>query len=116
MVFFVPKAIQRTPKNYDGTKVTTHQMSDLLPVVLEKISEMYKDRPDLVLAAWPQVVGPKLANMTTAVSFQEEILTIKVKNSTLHSLLSQYDKPRILSALRAKFPTLKIKNVYFRKG
>jgi hypothetical protein len=41
---------------------------------------------------------------------------VKVKNSTLHSLLSQNDKPRILQLLRQQFPNAEIKNIYFRIG
>lgn len=110
------KTAPRTPKNYDGTGVTTHRVSDLLPVVLSQISETYKDRPDLILAAWPEIIGSKLAAMTQAVSFHEGILTVKVKNSTLHSLLSRHDKYRILAALRQKFSNIYIQNIVFRIG
>jgi Dna[CI] antecedent, DciA len=107
---------KRTPKNYDGTGVTTHRVSDLLSKVLSKIGDSYKDRPDIILASWPDVIGQKLAPMTEAVSFKDGILTVKVKNSTLHSLLTQYDKPRILNSLRHKFPSADVKNVVFRIG
>lgn len=112
--------MSRTPyrksKNYDGTQITTHKVTDLLPRVLTQIHNVYQDRPDLILACWPEVIGPKLASMTQAVSFQDGILTVKVKNSTLYSLLSQHDKPRILNALRQKFPSIGIKNIVFRIG
>jgi hypothetical protein len=107
---------RRTPKNYDGTKVTTHRVSELLPFVLGEIGDLYNARPDLLLAAWPDVIGPKLALMTQAVSFNEGVLLVKVKNSSLHSLLSQHDKQRILSTLRARFPRVEIRNVVFRIG
>lgn len=108
--------VKRTPKNYDGTKVTTHRVSELLPFVLGEIGELYNARPDLVLAAWPDVIGPKLALMTQALSFNDGVLLIKVKNSSLHSLLSQHDKQRILNTLRARFPRVEIRNVVFRIG
>lgn len=110
------KTAPRTPKNYDGTGVTTHRVSDLLPTVLSQISETYQDRPDLILAAWPEIIGSKLAAMTQAVSFSEGILTIKVKNSTLHSLLSRHDKYRILAAIRQRFSKIYIQNIVFRIG
>lgn len=110
------KIIRRTPKGYDGTRVTTHKMSDLLPAFLSQIGEVYKDRPDLILAAWPEVMGPRLAPMTKAVSYVDGVLVVKVKNSTLHSLLSQNDKPRILHSLRKKFPKADIRNIVFRIG
>jgi hypothetical protein len=65
---------------------------------------------------WPDVIGPKLASMTQAHSFVDGVLLVKVKNSTLHSLLSQNDKPRILNLLRKRFPNVEIKTIYFRIG
>ena len=110
------KPYYRTPKNYDGTDITTHKVSDLLPTVLSQIGQKHNQRPDLVLAAWSDVIGPQLASMTQALSFVDGILTVKVKNSTLHSLLSQNDKNRILSNLRQKFPNVLIKTIFFRIG
>jgi hypothetical protein len=110
------KPYYRTPKNYDGTGVTTHCVSELLPALLSKIGEVYHQRPDLVLAAWPDIIGPKLAAMTQALSFVDGVLVVKVKNSTLHSLLSQNDKPRILNTLRQRFPHVLIKTIAFRIG
>jgi hypothetical protein len=110
----VTKPFRRTPKNYDGSELTTHQMTDVLPHVLAKISEMRQDRSDLILASWPDVIGPQLAPLTQAVSFKEGVLVVKVKNSTLYSLLNQNDKPKILNRLRQKFPNVAITNIYFR--
>ncbi|MBA3816389.1 MAG: DUF721 domain-containing protein [Parachlamydiaceae bacterium] len=110
------KFIPRTPKYYDGTRVTTHKFSDLLPVVLSQISDTYQDRPDLILSSWPEVIGSKLASMTQAISFFDGVLTVKVKNSTLHSLLSRHDKARILAALRQRFSKIYIQNIVFRIG
>lgn len=95
---------------------TIHHISELLPVILKKIGKIYQDRPDLVLAAWPEVIGPKLCNMTQALSFSDGILTVKVQNSTLYSLLSQNDKPRLIKSLREKFPGTTIKTIHFRLG
>ena len=110
------KSNRRTPKNYDGTAGTTHKMSDILGNVIEKIRNKQKDRPDLILQAWPEVIGSKLALMAQAVSFDEGVLHVKVKNSTLHSLLCNQDKPRIIASLKAKFPRVIIKNIVFRIG
>lgn len=110
------KNSRRAPKNYDGTALTTFRISELLASVLSEIGEVYQERPDLLLASWPEVIGQQLAPMTQAVSFSDGILLVKVKNSTLHSLLSQHDKPRILSSLRQKFPKIDIKNIQFRIG
>lgn len=68
------------------------------------------------MAAWPAIIGPKLCQMTKAVSFEEGTLTVLVKNSTLYSLLVKHDKMRILKLLRDKFPNTTINNIVFRIG
>lgn len=110
------RANRRTPKNYDGTALTTHKMNDLLSALLSKIGDAYEARPDLIMALWPEVIGQKLALMTQVASFNEGVLVVKVSNSTLHNLLSQYEKPRILNDLRRRFPRIEIKNIVFRIG
>lgn len=107
---------RRTPKNYDGEKPTSKPLSQLIPLVLEQISMNFSDRPDLILASWPEIIGPRLAPMTQAVSFIDGILLVKVKNSTLYSLLSQNDKPKLVQKLREKFPKILIKTILFRIG
>ena len=106
----------RIPRQYDGTALTTRSVADLLPGVLAKIGSTHQERPDLIIAVWPEIIGAKLAPMTQAISFVDGVLTVKVKNSTLHSLLNQHDKPRILNSLKQKFPKVLIKNVVFRIG
>jgi hypothetical protein len=103
-------------RNYNGVRTTSHQLTAILPKVLTHISANFKDRPDLIMAAWPSLIGPKLAPMTQAVSFERGVLTVRVKNSTLYSLLSQKDKPKLIQALRAKFPQVMIKTILFRIG
>lgn len=107
---------RRTPRGYDGPRSTSHHIKDLLPSVLQSIGEVYQDRGDLILAAWPAIVGEKLAPMAEAISFHEGILCVRVKNSTLYSLLRQKDKPRLLRSLKGKFPNTDIKNIVFRMG
>lgn len=110
------KSLPRTPKNYDGTERTAKELSQLLPQILEKMGENFVKRPDLILAAWPELIGKKLAPMTQAISFSEGVLTVKVKNSSLYSLLTQHEKPRLIKAMQAKFPSVMIRNIIFRLG
>lgn len=100
---------------YDGPLPTTRHIRQLLPRFLEEIGRLYQDRPDLILAAWSEVIGPRLASMTQSISFQEGILTVRVGNSTLLSLLTR-DKPRLIKNLRDKFPGTLIKTILFRLG
>jgi Dna[CI] antecedent, DciA len=112
----VSQSFRRTPKNYDGTHVTSHRISDLLPTALAEMGAVYRDRPDMILAAWPMLVGPQVASMTQAVQFHEGVLRVKVHNSPLYSLLSQHEKIKLLRALRSQFPKVEIKNILFRIG
>jgi len=112
----VKKTGQRIPYSYDGTLVTSRKMSDLLAAEISRLGELHHCRPDLIVAAWPEVIGPKLADMTQAVSFYDGILLVKVRNSTLHSLLSRHDKDRILIAVKQKFPKSNVRNIVFRIG
>jgi hypothetical protein len=110
----VKKRGLRTPKNYDGTQVTTHKVGDLLSAALSRLHTTQQYRPDILLQAWPEIIGPQLAVMTQAVSFCDGILVVKVKNSTLHSLLSRHEKFRILALIQKKFPKSAIQNILFR--
>lgn len=107
---------KRTPRNYDGVARTTKRLADLLPAWLNQVQGRFQDRPDLLMLAWPEVVGEKLASMTTAVSFIEGILLVRVKNSSLYSLLVQHEKPRLQKELQKRFPSVMIKNIVFRLG
>ncbi len=106
----------RTPRHYDGTQRTGKELKKLLPELLGDIGAGRADRPDLIIAAWQEIIGPRLAPYTEAVSFRDGILTVKVKNSTLYSLLSQHEKSRLLKSLHEKFPSVTIKNLIFRIG
>lgn len=100
----------------EGSELTNKHLKDLLPKVLGNIGALHRDRPDLILAAWSQIIGEKLAPMTKAVSFDKGVLFVKVSNSTLYSLLSQHERGRLIKCLREKFPSVEIKNIHFRIG
>lgn len=106
----------RKPQNYDGTQNTSRQLSDLVGVELARLGDVYQERSDLLIAAWPEIIGPQLSMMTQVLSFSNGVLTVKVRNSTLHSLLSTHDKARILSAIKQKFPKVNVQNIVFRIG
>lgn len=98
------------------TAVTSKSLKHLLPSVLRAIGKRHEERPDLILAAWPSLIGTRLSPMTHAVSFTDGVLTIKVKNSSLLSLLTQHERPRLLKELRAQFPNAKMHNIRFIIG
>lgn len=107
---------KRLPRYYDGPLPTTRHIRQLLPRFLEDIGKKFDERPDLIIAAWPEVIGHNLAPMTQAISFEEGVLIVRVNNSTLFDLLNKYDRPRLIKNLRDKFPGSVIKTIYFRLG
>jgi len=107
---------KRHPRYYDGPLTTTYHIRQLLPRFLKEIGQKCEERPDLVMAAWPEIVGQKFAPFAQAISFVDGILTVKVRDATLYSLLSHHDKPRLVQTLRDKFPGTLIKTIFFRRG
>jgi hypothetical protein len=106
----------RTPKDYDGSKLTSRQIKEILPHILGEIGKSYHERGDMVIAAWPEIIGPKFASSAKAVSFIDGQLTVVVKNSTLFSLLAMHEKHRLLKSLKDKLPSTTINNIFFRIG
>ena len=105
-----------TVRKNKAIRPTGKRLDELLPKVMKKIGQMHKVRPDLVVSIWPAVIGTRFASMTQAVSFEEGILTVKVKNSTLLSLLEAHEKPRLLNKFKEKFPQVTFRNIVFRIG
>ena len=107
---------KRTPQNYDGSKVTSHHVTSLLPYVLSSIGNNFAARPDLILAAWPGIVGPHVASSSEATAFTEGVVHVKVKNSTLYSLLSKHERTRLLAIFKSRFPSVQIRGIMFKMG
>jgi hypothetical protein len=110
------KKLRRTPRGYDDVAPTGKELAQLLPEWLSSIEVRFQDRPDQVFLAWKEVIGEKLAPMTHAVSFIDGVLTVKVRNSSLYSLLVQHEKGKLLEQLRKKVPSVDVRNITFRLG
>lgn len=108
--------MRRVVRNYDGCKTTSRKLREVLPSFLKKLDYLLSEKSDLVLKAWPEVIGIELSKMTEACQFREGTLVVKVTNSSLFSLLNTYEKKRLLAKLKAKFPDLKINQIIFRMG
>lgn len=106
----------RIPRNYNGSGRTNRDLKEVLDNVLSRLGKLRHARPELVVAAWPSVVGPRHAKMTQAESFSDGTLTVRVTNSTLYSLLVQRERGRLLDTLKGMFPNAGIKRIYFRMG
>ena len=96
--------------------LTNKHLKDLLPSALRSIEGRKKERPDLILAGWAEVIEEKWRKMTQAVSFEKGVLMVKIKNAALYSLLVQHEKPKLLRKLQEKFPEVELKNIVFRIG
>jgi len=95
---------------------TGKPLKKLLPDVLAHMGKRLEQKPTWVVAAWQDVIGPRLGPMTGALSFQEGILIVRVKNATLLSVLSQFERAKLLNRMREKFPSLLIRSIHFRIG
>ena len=108
--------LKRIPKNYDGNQPTSRRVTTLLPGFLNRLSHLCAQAPHQITLSWSDVVGTRLASMSKAIEFKEGVLRVSVANSALHSLLVQHEKPRLIAALREKFPKVKINDILFRIG
>ncbi len=110
------RKLRRTPRGYNDVEPPGKNLSEILPEWLAAVSARYQDRPDLVLLAWPEIIGEKFAPMAQAVSFIDGVLTVKVRNSSLYSLLIQHEKNKLQNQLQKRVPSVKIRNIIFRLG
>lgn len=101
----------------DSCKITTRKLNDLLPKMLAGVEAKFNGKPQVILDEWPNIVGPELAPMARAERFEDGMLYVKVKNSTLLSLLSNpHDKKRLIENIRKKLSGISIRNIVFRIG
>ncbi len=103
----------RTPRNYSGTQNPAKKIGDLLPEMMVDLGKKVKDPREEIFQFWRDLIGEKMAPLTEPVSFIDGVLTVKVKSSTLYSLLVAHERPRLLSRLQEKFS---IRNLMFRVG
>ncbi len=107
---------RRTPKNYDGTNRTATSITDLLPNMLSNIEKKYSKKPMQILKGWNEVIGKKLSQWTEPLFIKDGVLTVKVRSSTLYSLLVHQEKERLLKRLQEKFSKQTIRDIRFKSG
>ncbi len=108
--------MRRPPKGYDGIHSTSRHLKDLLPEMRERLIQKIGDQPIEILKAWEKLVGPKIASMSKAMSFDRGVLKVRVTNSTLYSLLMEHEKEKLLLKLKKHFPKTCFQNIVFRLG
>jgi hypothetical protein len=105
--------MQRTPRYFDGTSKTGKLLSEILPEAVREIREKAGQGGEEIFCFWQELIGDKMGPFTEAVSFVDGVLLVKVKSSTLYSLLCQHERPRLLKRLKEKFP---VRSLVFRVG
>ncbi len=110
-----PYSYRRVPFNYDGPRVTTRTLDNLLSHVLQTIGERYKSDDLLVLQAWPHVVGSAISPYVKAKGFVDGVVHVSVQNATVLSLMHM-DKQRLLASLQKMVPGVIVRSLSFRIG
>lgn len=95
---------------------TGKKIKDLLPEILTDLAKKAGERPYLIIEAWSEVVGERIAKMTRAVGFNDGILKVLVTNSTLLSLLAEHEKRRLTAIFQKRFPKVKFRDIFFKIG
>lgn len=98
------------------TSSCSHKIGDLLPGIWSKIQASCHNQGTLIGECWAQIVGSQFAKDSRVVGFDRGIITIKVANSSLYSLLAYYEKKRLLHKIKAQFPKVEVKDLVFRLG
>lgn len=96
-----------------GTSIRSKQLGDIANKFLFEVSENYKKKPLSVIESWPKIIG-KLSQMTKVISFKRGLLVVGVKSSTLYSLLTNYEKGKILKKMQEEFSKDLVKDIAFR--
>lgn len=87
----------------------------MLPGLLRGIQKNYELKPSALFGIWAEVAGEKYGRFTQVISFEGGVLYVKVSSSTVFSLLSTQEKPRLLKLIREKAKGLVVNNIVFRR-
>lgn len=102
-------------KNYK-TRSSIFKLNDLLGGYLTKIEKNMDLNPSKIFEFWGTLLGEKFAALTVPVNFQNGVLKIKVKSTTLFSLFVQTESPRLLKEMQKQFPSAGIRKLLFFIG
>jgi hypothetical protein len=103
----------RTPRNFDGTRSPGVKIEELLPDILAGIGRKTEIPREAIFREWALLLGEKMAGMTQPISFENGVLTVALKSSSLYSVLRVHEKPRLLRKLQEKF---QVKDLVFKIG
>ena len=107
----------RSQPAHDESATTSQQLKDLARRYLAHLEQKLRTKPAEILELWPHVIGSPFAGMTRAEKFENGVLHVKVRNSSLLSLLhSNTERKRLVEALRKEAPGIEIVDISFRIG
>lgn len=100
-----------------GDRALPHyHLQELTGRFLEGVNQLGARQLDQIKMGWPSIVGDVIANKSQLVGFQENTLQVRVSHSTVLSVLSGPEKPRLLRILQKRFPKIEIRDISFRIG
>ena len=107
---------RQTPKNYDGIETTGKLASGMVSNVLKGIQKALDAQPKNVFMVFSGLLDERMRPLVEPVFFAKGILTVKVKNATLLSILSSQEKTRLVHNLRRTIPSVEIQDIVFQSG
>ncbi len=107
---------RHTPKNYDGIKLTGKLACDMLPDVFKTIQKAFDAQPKNIFTVFLNSLDERMRPLVEPVFFAKGVLTVKVKNATLLSILSSQEKGRLVHNLRSSIPSIEIQDIVFQSG
>jgi hypothetical protein len=96
--------------------MANRHLKDLVGGALLELEGQRTSRPDLVLAAWQEIIPEAWQRLTEATSFEKGVVVIKVKNGALYQLLAVQPQHQLLKKLQEKAPNVAIKSFKFLIG
>ncbi len=88
------------------------KIGDLIRQSLKSVGIAEKVEKQMAVAYWPEIVGDILAQKTTAVRVEKDIIKVKVVNASWRNELVFF-KEEILKKIAARIGEGKINDIYF---
>lgn len=99
----------------DGNK-GPENLSDVLARLFTARGWGRKSERVRVEAAWADAVGVQLAPETRVGAFRRGVMEVEVRSGVLIQELAQFQKRKLLTALRERLPGMTITDLKFRAG
>ena len=107
---------RQNPKNYDGLEWTGRLAKNIVSNVFADIQKSFDANPQNVFAVFLGLLNEKIRPLVEPVFFSKGVLTVKVKNATLLSILSSQEKGHLVQNLGKLLPSAEIQNIVFQSG